>query len=31
LSIAVALVDEATCGIDTEADYERFVARHKSA
>jgi 3-deoxy-manno-octulosonate cytidylyltransferase (CMP-KDO synthetase) len=31
LSIAVQVVAEATCGIDTAADYTRFVARQKSA
>jgi len=30
-TIAVEVVDEATCGIDTAEDYARFVARKKSA
>ena len=29
--IAVEVVDDATCGIDTPEDYTRFVARQQSA
>lgn len=29
--IAVGVVDEATCGIDTDADYQAFVRRQRSA
>jgi CMP-2-keto-3-deoxyoctulosonic acid synthetase len=30
-TIALEVVAEATCGIDTAEDYARFVARQKSA